>query len=190
MTDPPAGYLIELRVHGVSGTPPEALLGMPTELIGRFSGDGDAGFYRPRAALPFTDSDVDVDTITDTFVGPETDPPANELPAASGVGQADGPWRRLLRAYSWGGLTSGRASRALWLLFLPFILVNLAHWMLPSVRKDRNRSGAVAVALLRLLGLSLTLTLLLATAVAAMDVVGWQCGGMDYCGRGWAPRRS
>lgn len=185
VTDPPAGYLIELRVHGVSGTPPEALLGMPTELIGRFSGDGDAGFYRPRAALPFTDSDVD--TITDTFTGPETDPEAKEPAAGADVGQADGPWQRLLRAYSWGGLTSGRASRALWLLFLPFILVNLAHWMLPPVRKDRHRSGAVAVALLRLLGLSLTLTLMLATAVAAMDVVGWQCGGMDYCGHRLGP---
>jgi hypothetical protein len=185
VTDPPTGYLIELRVHGVSGTPPEALLGMPTELIGRFSGDGDAGFYRPRVALPFADADVD--TVTDNFTGPETDPEFGEPPAGTDLGQAGSPWRRLLRAYSWGGLTSGRASRALWLLFLPFILVNLAHWMLPPVREGRNRSGAVAVALLRLLGLSLTLTLMLATAVAAMDVVGWQCGGMDYCGHRLGP---
>lgn len=168
-----AGYVIELRVHGVSGTPPEALLGMPTELIGRFSGDGDAGFYRPRVALPFTDSDVDTDTD-----GPR---------AGGDIGQDGSRWQRLLRAYSWGGLTSGRASRALWLLFLPFILINLAHWMLPPVRSGRNRSGAAAVALLRLLGLSLTLTLMLATAVAAMDVVGWQCAGLDYCGHRLGP---
>ena len=36
-----AGEIVELRVHGVSGTPPEALLGMPTELIVEVSGDND-----------------------------------------------------------------------------------------------------------------------------------------------------
>lgn len=148
--------VVELRVHGVSGTPPEAMLNCPTEFLSQVAGDKDAGFYR-RAAW-----------IDDAASSPE----------------ADG-WRRLMEAYSWGGLTSGRASRALWLLFLPFTLVNLAHWMLPPAR--HKRTAAVVVALLRLIALSSTLTLLLSMAVAVLDIVVWQCANLDYCSAGWGP---
>ena len=89
-------------------------------------------------------------------------------------------------AYSWGGLTSGPASRALWLLFLPFIFINLAHWMLPPAARQR-RAAAVSVGLLRLIALSLTLTLMFAAAVAVMDVMVWQCVGLDYCGSRLGP---
>src|SRR6478752_3242670 len=37
---------VELRVHGVSGTPAEDMLDRP--LIVQVAGDGEAGFYRPR----------------------------------------------------------------------------------------------------------------------------------------------
>jgi hypothetical protein len=52
MTEPgaaaPVGAesITELRVHGVSGTPPEEVLDRP--LLVRVAGDRDAGFYRPR----------------------------------------------------------------------------------------------------------------------------------------------
>ena len=95
-------------------------------------------------------------------------------------------WRKVSEAYSWGGLTSGPASRALWLLFLPFIFINLAHWMLPPATR-RRRAAAVSVGLLRLIALSLTLTLMLAAAVAVMDVMVWQCVGLDYCGSRLGP---
>lgn len=137
----------ELRVHGVSGTPPEVLLEHPKDLIRRVSGDADAGFYRR------------------WYLGGST---------------RDAPGERHVEAYSWGGLTSGPATRALWLLLLPFTLVNLAHWMLPRAHA-RRRFAAGAVRALRLLGLSFTLTLLLAVAVLAMDVVGWQCGALHQC---------
>ena len=99
------------------------------------------------------------------------------VPDAQAAGSAPGVVRE---GYSWGELTSGPATRALFLLFLPFTLVNLAHWMLPPVRQ---RSGAAAwsVALLRVLGLSLTVTLLLATASTVMDVTAWQCGSIEQC---------
>ena len=50
------GVVVELRVHGVSGTPPEALLGYPTEFIGEVAGDKAAGFYRrqPWITTPVT----------------------------------------------------------------------------------------------------------------------------------------
>ena len=146
--------VVELRVHGVSGTPPEAMLSCPAELLVQVGGDEDAGFYR-RA-----------EWIDDT-----ASPPVNGL-------------RRLLEAYSWGGLTSRRASRALWLLFLPFSLINLAHWMLPPV--THRRPAAVVVTTLRLLALSFTLTFLLALAVVVLDLAVWQCAGLDDCGSGWS----
>src|SRR6476661_4668471 len=150
------GTVVELRVHGVSGTPPEALLSCPVEFLELQAGDKSAGFYRRQ---PWID-------------------------AASGGGWST--WRRVTEAYSWGGLTSGPASRALWLLFLPFIFINLAHWMLPPVARQR-RAAAIAVALLRLIALSLTLILMLAAAVAVMDVTVWQCVALDYCAAQWGP---
>ena len=145
-----SGTVVELRVHGVSGAPPEALLGCAAEFVERTAGDADAGFYRR----------------TDEAAGPV-------VPAR---------WRRVMEAYSWGALTSGRASRALWLLFLPFILIDLAHWMLPPA--GRRRPAAISVTLLRLIALSFTLTLMLAAAIAVMDVIVWQCVGLDHCSAG------
>ena len=47
---------------------------------------------------------------------------------------------RCREAYCWSNLTSGNGTRALWLLLLPFMVVNLAHWMRPAAR---GRSRAV-----------------------------------------------
>jgi hypothetical protein len=92
---------------------------------------------------------------------------------------------RRLEAYSWGGLTSGSAGRAAWLLLLPLMLVNLAHWMLPAVPADGSRrqvlAGHVAAVLLRLMGLVLTVTMLLTAVLVAVDLVGWQCGRLQRC---------
>jgi pimeloyl-ACP methyl ester carboxylesterase len=154
-----SGTVVELRVHGVSGTPPEALLSCPTEFLDEVAGDKSAGFYRRQ---PW---------IEEATSGPP------------------GAWRKVLEAYSWGGLTSGPASRAVWLLFLPFIFINLAHWMLPPATKQRF-AAAVSVGLLRLIALSFTLTLMLAAAVAVMDVMVWQCMGLDYCGSTLGPLSS
>ncbi|MEV4195792.1 hypothetical protein AB0J65_31055, partial [Streptomyces toxytricini] len=41
--------------------------------------------------------------------------------------------RPVVEAYCWSRLTSGNGSRALWLLLLPFMVVNLAHWARPAV---------------------------------------------------------
>jgi len=75
--------VIQLRVHGVSGTPPDAMLHYPPELIDQVSGDSSAGTFRRR------------------------DGSATEAPTDP---------RKNVEAYSWGGLTSGKASRGLWLL--------------------------------------------------------------------------
>lgn len=135
--------VVELIVHGVSGTPPEAVLRCPIEEIDLEDGDASAGFYRRRA---------------------------EERPQGQTC---------VAEAFSWGGLTSGPASRALWLLFLPFILINLAHWMLPPPKK--KLVSALSISVLRLLGLSLTLTILIASVTVGMDMIGWQCAGLAQC---------
>ncbi|WP_460999060.1 hypothetical protein [Streptomonospora sediminis] len=84
--------------------------------------------------------------------------------------------------FAWGKLTSGRSSRALWLLLLPFMLANIAYWMLPA-RSAEAPSPAMALAehayraATRLLALSLTALLVLAAAGVGMDLIGWQCAG-------------
>ncbi|MFF2602728.1 hypothetical protein ACFVVB_27040 [Streptomyces californicus] len=88
-------------------------------------------------------------------------------------------------AYCWSGLTSGNGSRALWLLLLPFMVVNLAHWMRPSA-VGRTRAVRLYGVLVRLLALSLTVLLTAAACEVALDLVAWQCAGIDAC----AVRRS
>lgn len=88
-------------------------------------------------------------------------------------------------AYSWCNLTSGDGSRALWLLLLPFMVANLAHWMRPPVSRPRlDRAYDVLV---RLLALSLTVLLVAAACEVAMDLVAWQCAGNAACagGKSW-----
>jgi hypothetical protein len=169
------GVVVELRIHGVSGTPPDAMLQYPPELIEEVAGDAAAGFYRRR---PLDDDQADSTIQAD---------------GASQVGTGRTVWRRVLEAYSWGGLTSGPASRALWILFLPFILINLAHWMLPPGRSDSwvaARAGHWSVRLLRLLGLSLTLLVMLLSSFVAVGLVGWQCAGQkQLCAAKLGPLR-
>ena len=93
---------VELRVHGVHGTSPGAMLGVADGDVGQVAGDGLTGIYRVKdGVLPYRN-------LAGTNVSVE--------------------------AYSWGALTSGVqgilgwVKRALWLLLLPFALVNLAYW--------------------------------------------------------------
>ncbi|MEE1740568.1 hypothetical protein PUR49_29340 [Streptomyces sp. BE147] len=89
-------------------------------------------------------------------------------------------------AYCWSNLTSGNASRALWLLLLPFMVVNLAHWMRPTAA-GRTRAVRLYGVLVRLLALSLTVLLTAAACEVALDLVAWQCAGTPDCSgrRSW-----
>lgn len=78
-----------------------------------------------------------------------------------------------VEAYCWGTLTSGAATRALWLLMLPFTLVNASFWMGPRRRANE--------ALVRLLALSLTATAILTAEGVGTDLLGWQCAARDSC---------
>ncbi|WP_285803291.1 hypothetical protein [Streptomyces sp. RKAG290] len=94
--------------------------------------------------------------------------------------------RPIAEAYCWSNLTSGNGSRALWLLLLPFMVINLAHWMRPPAT-GRRRSVRLYGALVRLLALSLTVLLTAAACEVALDLTAWQCAGVPKCSdqRSW-----
>src|SRR5213596_1405117 len=120
---------VELRVHGVHGTSPGVMLGVDNGAVGQVAGDGLTGIYRTKnGTLPYRD-------LSSSKVSVE--------------------------AYSWGALTSGVqgflgwVKRTLWLILLPFALVNLAYWARIGLAEGTGQSrwGARAV---RVSGLLLT----------------------------------
>jgi hypothetical protein len=145
----PSG-VVELRIHGVSGTPPESLL-KATPI--RVAGSPKSGFYRSRAS--------------------------------------DSP-EGLIEAYSWGGLTSGSRASALWLLLLPFALVNVGGWMLPTIREGRNDTFWTKVLVLagRLVALGLTLMLSAALFIVASTALEqslpWSEGPLGALADAWS----
>src|SRR6478735_5218340 len=160
---PGAAYTgdVEIRVHGVSGTPPEELLDRTA--AERVSGDRIAGFYRPAAP----------DQRGDVPRGAENDQGAD---AREAVDRA--PW---LEGYSWGGWTSGAKSRALWLVLAPFALVNVAPRMLapdrgdPSLPPPRRSIRLTVAGLIRVLAASLTVTLVLGVTAPSLTTVARRC---------------
>ncbi|MFE7778965.1 hypothetical protein ACFU5O_34840 [Streptomyces sp. NPDC057445] len=89
-------------------------------------------------------------------------------------------------AYCWSNLTSGNGARALWLLLLPFMVVNLAHWMRPTT-KGPTTAVRFYGTLVRLVALSLTALLTAAACEVALDLTAWQCAGSAPCSanRSW-----
>ncbi|MDQ0579250.1 hypothetical protein [Streptomyces rishiriensis] len=141
---------LELLVHGVGGATPERMLNDPRTV--RIAGDDTAAVFR-RA------DDVTADTGPADDRGRDTPVP---------------------EAYVWSNLTSGNGTRALWLLLLPFMVVNLAHWMRPPARED-VRAVRLYGLLVRLAALSLTVLLVAAACEVALDLTAWQCAGTTAC---------
>jgi hypothetical protein len=105
-------------------------------------------------------------------------------------GTATGRPRR--EAYCWGGLNTRASSRALYLLLIPFMLVNVAHWALPA--HPTKRAGALnglARSCLRVLALALTVAFIATTATVFGDLVAWQAParGALPSWLGWYSRR-
>ncbi|WP_236655297.1 hypothetical protein [Streptacidiphilus carbonis] len=139
---------MELLVHGVGGTTPEAMLTDP-HLV-QLTGDTVAGTYRRWA-------DRDAEAEPDRYRGGAVE-----------------------EAYSWAGLTSGSAMRALWLLLLPFMFANLAHWMRPPAPRAARAQGLYDMAV-RISAVSLTVLLTAAACETALDLTAWQCAGTAAC---------
>ncbi|WP_330277544.1 hypothetical protein OG205_18900 [Lentzea sp. NBC_00516] len=161
---------LELRIHGVNNTPPDAMLALPEHAVEQFRGDRFGSFWRPKP-----------DKLAEL-------PPdhAGQVPAAV---------RR--EAYSWGGMArsspgvpgSGVPSvlanvlgRVGWALLLPFGLANVAYWSrkLPDDSTPTTKhmvwwNAGRGAASTRLFGLGLTVLLVLAVCEVAIDVYAIQC---------------
>jgi hypothetical protein len=123
---------------------------------------------------------------------PDSDKPGKLLEdgVSDGVGfyrpdpQPTPGWIR--QAYVWGGLTSGSKTRALWLLLLPFALVNIAFFMTPHRFRDgkeqRKPLRRTIDSLQRLFALSLTATALLGFTGVYLDILGWQSAHTPFGG--------
>ncbi|MFF8911241.1 hypothetical protein [Streptomyces olivaceoviridis] len=153
---------LELLVHGVGGTTPEKMLGDPRTV--RVTGDDTAAVFR---------------RAEDTEGAPDGSGAGGEAGGERGRERRSGPVRE---AYVWCNLTSGDGSRALWLLLLPFMVVNLAHWMRPAA-PGRPRVVRLYGLLVRLSALTLTVLLVAAACEVALDLVAWQCAGVQVCVR-------
>lgn len=119
---------IELRIHGVSGTPPADMLGGPVVADDRFNHE----------------------------------PPLVHRPVGG-----DGS----LVSFRWASRTSGTAASAMWLLLIPYMLVNLAGWALGPAPDRRHRASVAAV---RISGLLLTLVFAMVTATGVIGVGAFQ----------------
>lgn len=140
MADGAVPYWVELRIHGVSGTPPETMLG--SAHVGQVAGEAFGRVFRPTSAL---------------------NEPVRPAP------------EHVLEGYHWGQFTSGSWRQGLWLLVVPFGLVNAAQFTLPRpVGAAAKVWHFVTGALLRLIGLALTCTFTLSVVLVLMDVVAWQ----------------
>ncbi|GGN02489.1 hypothetical protein GCM10011609_46720 [Lentzea pudingi] len=162
--------VLELRIHGVNNTPPDAMLALPDHAVEQFRGDRFGSFWRSRP-----------DKIA-------------ELPPDH-AGQVPAQVRR--EAYSWGGMArsspgvpgSGVPSvlanalgRVGWALLLPFGLANVAYWArklpddaVPTTRRMVWWNAGRGAASTRLFGLGLTVLLVLAVCEVAIDVYAVQC---------------
>ncbi|MEY9965062.1 hypothetical protein ABIA33_003104 [Streptacidiphilus sp. MAP12-16] len=142
------GLALELLVHGVGGTTPQAMLADP-HLI-QLTGDTVAGTYRRW-------HDRDAEENPERYRGDAVE-----------------------EAYSWAGLTSGASGRALWLLLLPFMFANLAHWTRPAAPRTARAQGLYDI-VVRVIAASLTALLTAAACEAALDLTAWQCAGTATC---------
>src|SRR5215472_16210358 len=113
-----------------------------------------------------------------------------------GGGRPSVGWK--LEAYSWGGLTERPLASASWLVLAPFMIYNLAHFMLPAepdkdlrqLKQPRPESEPeleaklepgwrlqLARGVLRLLALAATLQFVTAAATVTVSTVAWQAAG-------------
>ncbi len=141
--------IVELRVHGVHGTSPGAMLGVDDKQVGQVAGDGLTGIYRANdgVELPYRD-------LKGTQVSVEAYSWGALTSGVRGI-------------FGW-------VKRALWLILLPFALSNLSYWARVRLAdgSGQSRWGARAS---RIGALLLTVFMVLTPCMIAIDLLAWQC---------------
>jgi hypothetical protein len=125
---------IEVRIHGVGGSTPHALLGeQDPEDVVLVHGSETNGFWARRS-----------------------DP--------------------AVRGYVWGPLTSGSRLQPLWIILLPFTLLNVAGWMHRPVTSSSQRRTWWTRWLVTMLGFTLTVVWTLWLCVILADLIAYRTG--------------
>jgi hypothetical protein len=141
--------LLELRIHGVSNTPPAEMLGVEPGEVTKVTGDGLGSFW--------------------TTTTPETD----------GVRTEAYSWGSMARNGATPILLIGQLVVHIgWLLLLPFGLCNVAYWMrrLEHQNSQHTWQPGRGAGTLRLFGLALTLLFTCTIVVVTVDLFGVRCG--------------
>jgi hypothetical protein len=142
---------VELRVHGVSGTLPQGALLSPDPIC-VYPTAADSGDVERRG------------TFWRIRSGNRPAPPDDR--------------HRILEAYRWGDFTSGNKAQSLYILLLPFGIVNAAQFMLPAPHGLWPRWWhTVSGACLRVIAVTLTCLLVFSIVLVAMDDIAWRAIG-------------
>ena len=158
--EPLRALSLELIVHGLVNTDPAEMLG--DTRVEQTQGDATAGIHR-RA------EDVGAEERARGRRQGRPDSVSEAVPES------------VSEAYTWSNSVTGSRSRVLWMVLLPFTLVNLAHWTRPAAEPGARRAVRLHGVLVRVLALSLTALAVAAVCAAAMDIVAWQCAGTPAC---------
>jgi hypothetical protein len=99
-----------------------------------------------------------------------------------GRGGLSVPWP--VEAYSWGGLTTRPLAAASWIVLTPFMLYNVAFFMLPAggAKSGHHRR---ARRILRLLALAATIQLVNGAVIVLVSTIGWQNAAIRSGNPGW-----
>lgn len=99
-----------------------------------------------------------------------------------GRGGLSVPWP--LEAYSWGGLTERPLAAASWIVLTPFMLYNVAFFMLPTggAKSGHHRW---ARRIMRLLALAATVQLVNGAVIVLVSTIGWQNAAMRSGSPSW-----
>ncbi|MGN2639477.1 hypothetical protein ACTD5D_25595 [Nocardia takedensis] len=181
------GPEVELRIHGVSGTPPESTLRCRHAV--QVAGDDKGRIYYPADELG---NPLDADGAPLTLG--DTPPTAADSGTPPDEGRPARPTStRVLEAYHWGGYTAGSWIQGLWLVLIPFGFLNSAQFMLPRPREGDwlgTVAHAVCGAMLRLISLCMTGVFTFTLAYILGDLLAWQKFPEwidDLRGRTWEP---
>ncbi|WP_156374266.1 hypothetical protein [Cellulomonas sp. Leaf334] len=160
---PPEERILELRVHGVSNTPPASLLEVDEDDVEKVRGDSLGSFW----------------TLT---------PTALEHAHKADPTHHDHIRRTVHReAYSWGQMARNsatapagasnewvqRLSRAGWMFLVPLGLANTAYWS-RRLSRDPGRFARGAGPI-RVFGLGLTVLVVMAFSTVSLDLIATQC---------------
>jgi hypothetical protein len=99
-----------------------------------------------------------------------------------GRGGLSVPWP--VEAYSWGGLTTRPLAAASWIVLTPFMLYNVAFFMLPA-GGDKSSHHRWARRIMRLLALAATAQLVNGAVIVLVSTIGWQNAAMRSGSPGW-----